>query len=314
MPTFWHIYIAAGTLLTIFFCGWLIAWSAKQGPQNKSDEETVGHVWDGDLEEWNNPAPKWWLYLYFITIAWAIGYLVFYPGIGIFDGVADWTSEGQYEQEMQRAEERYAPIYEKFAAMDFDDLVQDEEALALGRSLYASYCTTCHGSDARGAPGYPNLTDDDWQWGGSEQNIITSIAKGRIAVMTPWAQVLGSDEAVDDMVTYVQSLSGMVDASEVKDSAKMQFTTFCAACHMPTGTGNPVLGAPNLTDDIWLYGSDPADGSARRIGGFMMLSGFQINIITSAMFLTAMAANPLAAELALDAVNGFQNGAGAGGA
>ena len=256
MTAFWSWFVAAGTIVFIIWCVWLIWWSAKQGPQNKGDEELVGHKWDGDLEEWNNPAPKWWLYLYFITIAWAIGYLVVFPGIGIFDGALGWTSAGQYEEEMQRAEERYAPIYEKFAAMDFDELVQDEEALALGRSLYASYCTTCHGSDARGAPGYPNLTDDDWQWGGSEQNIITSIAKGRIAVMTPWAQVLGSDEAVDDMVTYVQSLSGMVDASQVKDSAKTQFTTFCAACHMPTGTGNPVLGAPNLTDEIWLYGSD----------------------------------------------------------
>ena len=258
MTTFWSWFVAIGTIVFIIWCVWLIGWSAKQGPQNKGDEELVGHKWDGDLEERNNPAPKWWLYLYFITIAWAIGYLVVFPGIGIFDGVLGWTSAGQYEEEMQRAEERYAPIYEKFAAMDFEDLVQNEEALALGRSLYASYCTTCHGSDARGAPGYPNLTDDDWQWGGSEQNIITSISKGRIANMTPWAQILGSDEAVDDMVTYVQSLSGMVDASAVKDSARTQFTTFCAACHMPTGTGNPVLGAPNLTDDIWLYGSDAA--------------------------------------------------------
>lgn len=258
MTAFWSWFVAAGTIVFIIWCVWLIGWSAKQGPQNTADEDLVGHKWDGDLEEWNKPAPKWWLYLYFITIVWAVGYLIVYPGIGIFDGVAGWTSEGQYEQEMQRAEERYAPIYEKFAAMDFDDLVQDEEALALGGSLYASYCTTCHGSDARGAPGYPNLTDDDWQWGGSEQNIITSIAKGRIAIMTPWAQVLGSDEAVDDMVAYVQSLSGMIDASTVKDSARAQFTTYCAACHMPTGVGNPVLGAPNLTDDIWLYGSDAA--------------------------------------------------------
>ncbi len=260
MTAFWSWFVAAGTIVFIIWCVWLIGWSAKQGPQNKSDEDLVGHKWDGDLEEWNNPAPKWWLYLYFITIAWAVGYMVIYPGIGAFDGVAGWTSESQYEQEMQRAEERYAPIYEKFAAMDFDALTQDEEALALGRSLFASYCTTCHGSDARGAPGYPNLTDGDWQWGGTEQDIITTITNGRIAVMTPWAQILGSDEAVDNMVRYVQSLSGLVeyDQSEVnaQASAQAQFTTFCAACHMPTGVGNPVLGAPNLTDDVWLYGSD----------------------------------------------------------
>ena len=256
MTAFWSWFVAAGTIVFIIWCVWLIGWSAKQGPQGKEDEDLVGHKWDGDLEEWNNPTPKWWLYLYFITIAWAVGYMIVYPGIGAFDGVAGWTSEGQYEQEMQRAEDRYAPIYERFAEMDFAELAQNEEALALGRSLFASYCTTCHGSAARGAPGYPNLTDGDWQWGGTEKDIITSISNGRIAVMTPWGQVLGSDEAVDNMVRYVQSLSGMAEADEAAMSAQARFTTLCAACHMPTGTGNPLLGAPNLTDDIWLYGSD----------------------------------------------------------
>jgi cytochrome c oxidase cbb3-type subunit 3 len=255
MPAFWAWFVAAGTIVFVIWCVWLISWSAKQGPQNKEDEDLVGHVWDGDIEEWNNPAPKWWLYLYFITIAWAVGYMVVYPGIGAWDGLLGWSQQGQYEQEMQAAEARYEPIYEAFAAMGFEELAQDADALALGRSLFASYCTTCHGSDARGAPGYPNLTDGDWQWGGTEQDIINSITNGRMAVMTPWAQILGSDEAVDNMVTYVQSLSGIVDASEVEQSARTQFTTFCAACHMPTGTGNPVLGAPNLTDDTWLYGS-----------------------------------------------------------
>lgn len=255
MPAFWTWFVAAGTIAFIIWCVWLISWSAKQGPQGVEDEDLVGHKWDGDLEEWNNPAPKWWLYLYFMTIAWGIGYLVFYPGIGIFDGVLGWSQHDQYETEVALAEERYAPIYERYAAMPFDELAQDDGALALGRSLFASYCTTCHGSDARGAPGYPNLTDDDWQWGGTEQNIVKTITDGRIAVMTPWAQILGSDEAVENMVTYVQSLSGMVDAGAVEESARTQFATFCVACHMPTGTGNPVLGAPNLTDDTWLYGS-----------------------------------------------------------
>jgi cytochrome c oxidase cbb3-type subunit 3 len=255
MPAFWAWFVAAGTIAFIIWCVWLISWSAKQGPQNVKDEDLVGHKWDGDLEEWNNPAPRWWLYLYFITIAWAVGYMIVYPGLGITEGLLNWSQEGQYEEEMQAAEARYEPIYETFAAMDFEDLVRDPDAIALGRSLYASYCTTCHGSDARGATGYPNLTDNDWQWGSSEQDIITTIMSGRNAVMTPWAQILGSDEAVDNMVQYVQSLSGIVDTGEVEDSARTQFMTFCAACHMPTGTGNPILGAPNLTDDIWLYGS-----------------------------------------------------------
>ena len=181
--------------------------------------------------------------------------MVAYPGLGSFAGTLGWSQAGQYEAEMQAAAARYEPIYEDFAAMDFDALSKNPDANQLGKSLYASYCTTCHGSDARGAVGYPNLTDGAWQWGDSEQQIVATITHGRNAVMTPWAQVLGSDEAVDNMVRYVQSLSGLVEPDETTAAAQTQFTTFCAACHMPTGTGNPLVGAPNLTDDVWLYGS-----------------------------------------------------------
>ena len=255
MPAFWHWFVAAGTILFIIWCVWLISWSAKQGPQDVADEDLVGHKWDGDLEEWNNPAPKWWLYLYFITIIWGIGLLVAFPGLGNFKGLLGWTSAGQYEAEMQYAAETYEPIYEEFAAMDFEALMSNDDAMALGKSLYASYCTTCHGSDARGAPGYPNLTDDDWQWGSGEANIVATLTNGRMAVMTPWAQVLGSDEAVTNMARYVRSLSGLEEADEAVQAMQQQFTMYCAACHTPAGTGNPVLGAPNLTDDVWLYGS-----------------------------------------------------------
>jgi len=257
MPAFWAWFVAAGTIAFVIWCVWLISWAGKQGPQNKEDEDLVGHVWDGDLEEWNNPAPKWWLYLYFITIAWAAVYLLMYPGIGIFEGLLNWSQEGQYEEEMQAAEARYEPIYERFAAMDFEERVADPEALELGRSLFASYCTTCHGSDARGGPGYPNLTDNDWQWGNSEDNIVTTITHGRNGIMTSWAAVLGSDEGVDNMVRYVRSLSGLEEADEAALTAKPIFTTVCAACHTPAGTGNIALGAPNLTDETWLYGSSP---------------------------------------------------------
>ncbi len=259
MPAFWHWFVAAGTILFVIWCAWLVSWSAKQGPTNVADDDVVGHVWDGDLEEWNNPAPKWWLYLYFMTIAWAVGYMIAYPGLGSFEGMLGWSQHGQYEEEMQAAQAEYEPIYEKFAAMDFDALQQDEDAMALGASLFASYCTTCHGSDARGARGYPNLTDNDWQWGSTEQNIVQSISQGRNAIMTPWATVLGSDEAVTNMARYVRSLSGLEDATDEVQAMQTQFTTFCSACHMPTGTGNPVLGAPNLTDEVWLYGSSIED-------------------------------------------------------
>lgn len=259
MPAFWAWFVAVGTIVFVIWCVWLVGWSAKQGPQGKEDEDLVGHKWDGDLEEWNNPAPRWWLYLYFITILWGAAYLVMYPGLGITEGLLSWSQEGQYDAEMQAAEERYAPIYERFAGMEFQALAEDPDALALGRSLFASYCTTCHGSDARGGPGYPNLTDDNWQWGSTEQDIINTITNGRIAVMTPWAPMLGSEQAVDNMVHYVRSLSGLVEPNETAAGAQVQFTTFCAACHMPTGVGNPILGAPDLTDDVWLYGSSEDD-------------------------------------------------------
>ncbi|MDH3532876.1 MAG: c-type cytochrome, partial [Gammaproteobacteria bacterium] len=212
MPAFWAWFVAAGTIVFVIWCIWLVSWSAKQGPQDKQDEELVGHKWDGDLEEWNNPAPKWWLYLYFITIAWAVGYMIAYPGIGAFDGLLGWSQETQYEQEMQAAADRYAPIYTRFAEMEFSALAANEDARRLGASLYASYCTTCHGSDARGAPGYPNLTDDDWIWGNSEAQLITSIADGRNAVMPALAASLGGDAGVDNMVRYVRSLSGLIEA------------------------------------------------------------------------------------------------------
>ena len=253
MPAFWHWFIAGGTILFVIWCVWLISWSSKQGPANVADDEVVGHKWDGDLEEWNNPAPKWWLYLYFITIAWAIGYLVAFPGLGSYEGMLGWSQEGQYEAEMQAAAENYDPIYEEFAAMDFEVLSQNAQAQALGKSLYASYCTTCHGSDARGAPGYPDLTDNAWLWGNAESELYISIANGRNAVMPVLAPALGGDEGIANMAKYVKSLSGgEADAGAM--SAQPMFVALCSACHGVDGTGNKIFGAPNLTDDIWLYG------------------------------------------------------------
>ena len=255
MPAFWHWFVAAGTIVFIIWCAWLIGWSAKQGPQNVADDEVVGHKWDGDLEEWNNPAPKWWLYLYFITIAWAVGYLIAFPGLGAWGGALGWSQQGQYEEEMQAAAARYEPIYANFAAMDFDALTQHPEANQLGRSLYASYCTTCHGSDARGAIGYPNLTDNDWLWGNSENALVTTITYGRNAVMPVLAPALGGEQGIENMVSYVRSLSGLVEADAAAMSAQPMFVALCSGCHMADGSGNQAVGAPNLTDDVWLYGS-----------------------------------------------------------
>ena len=267
MTAFWAWFVAAGTIVFVIWCVWLVSWSAKQGPQNKQDEDLVGHKWDGDLEEWNNPAPKWWLYLYFITIVWAIGYMLAYPGIGAYEGFLGWSQEGQYDQEMQAASERYEPIYARFAEMDFATLAADTDANKLGASLYASYCTTCHGSDARGAPGYPNLADDEWIWGNSEAQITASIADGRNAVMPVLTGAMGGDEGVDNMVRYVRSLSGLIEADAGATSAQPLFVALCSACHNADGTGNPILGGPNLTDDVWLYGSSDVEVRSSIVNG-----------------------------------------------
>jgi cytochrome c oxidase cbb3-type subunit 3 len=267
MPAFWHWFVAAGTIAFVVWCVWLIHWAGKQGPQNVADDEVVGHRWDGDLEEWNNPAPKWWLYFYFGTIVWAVGYMIAYPGLGSWDGMLGWSQQGQYEAEMQAAAERYGPIYENFAAMDFDSLQDEPKALALGKSLFASYCTTCHGSDARGATGYPNLADNDWLWGSDEAALTTTISKGRNGVMPVLAPALGGDAGIDNMVSYVKSLSGLGDADAAAMSAKPMFLALCSACHTAEGTGNPIFGAPNLTNDIWLYGSSDESIRASIVEG-----------------------------------------------
>lgn len=255
MPAFWHWFIAIGTVAFTIWCVWLVIWSARQGPKNVADEELVGHKWDGDLEEWNNPAPRWWLYLYFGTVIWAVGYMIAYPGLGAFEGLLGWSQHDQYEQQMAAAAERYEPIYERFAAMPWQQRIENAEALELGASLYASYCTTCHGSDARGAVGYPNLTDSEWLWGSNEQQIVTSVAAGRRAVMPQLGAALGGEAGIDNMVRYVRSLSGLVEADAAANSAQPMFVALCSACHMADGSGNAMLGAPNLVNDIWLYGS-----------------------------------------------------------
>jgi len=257
MPAFWHWFVAAGTIVFTILCIWLISWSAKQGPANVADDDLVGHKWDGDIEECTYPAPKWWLYLYFITVAWAVGYLIAYPGLGNYEGLLGWSQQGQYEQEMQTAAATYEPIYEKFAAMDFVELAQNAEAQALGKSLFASYCTTCHGSDARGAVGYPNLADSDWLWGNSEAELTATIGNGRSGVMPVLTPALGGEEGIGNMVKYVKSLSGgEADAGAM--SAQPMFVALCSACHNADGTGNKIFGAPNLTDDIWMYGGSDA--------------------------------------------------------
>jgi len=256
---FWHWYISITTVLSILACVWLLRWMSS-GSQKSDEVEDTGHVWDGDLTELNNPLPRWWLGLFYITIAFGGFYLLLYPGLGTFTGILDWSSKAEYEQEVASVEAEVGPLFARYQQTPILDLIKDEDALRVGERLYANYCTTCHGSDARGARGYPNLRDNVWIWGGDPQSIKTTIMQGRQAAMPAWEGPLGGESGVDEVAQYLLSLSGRATIAELADKGKAKFEIFCVACHGPTGTGNPALGAPNLTDDVWLYG-----GSITRI-------------------------------------------------
>ena len=249
---FWHWFIIIPTVIGILALFPLIY--ANRGDKVSADEvDTTGHVWDDDLEEFNNPLPGWWLNMFVITIVFGIIYLILYPGLGRFEGVLGWSSKGQYESQVDTAEKTYGPIYQKYAAIDIETLAKDAGALRTGERLFANYCTVCHGSDARGARGYPNLRDQDWLYGGEPDQIKTSILNGRNGVMPGWEAVIGAD-GVLDVTEYVVSLSGRDHDAGVAARGKVFFDSTCAACHQADGTGNHALGAPNLTDRIWLYG------------------------------------------------------------
>jgi cytochrome c oxidase cbb3-type subunit 3 len=218
--------------------------------------EATGHVWDEDLEELNNPLPRWWIIKFYITIVFGIAYLALYPGLGTFEGVLGWTEKGQYEAEISAADTRYGPLYDKYMNQSIPEVAADEDAMKMGERLYVNYCAVCHGSDARGASGFPNLRDGDWLYGGTPEAIKHSLLYGRQAVMPAWQAVLG-DEGVDQVTNYVRQLSGMSADDALAAEGKQKFETNCAACHMADGTGNIAMGAPNLTDEIWLYGGSP---------------------------------------------------------
>jgi cytochrome c oxidase cbb3-type subunit 3 len=200
--------------------------------------------------------PRWWLWLFYLTIIFTGVYLALYPGLGSFKGFLQWSEVGEYQKEMDRAEDTYGPLFAAYAKRDLADLAKDPAAREIGQRLFATYCSTCHGSDARGARGYPNLTDNDWLWGGEPDTIETTILNGRQGMMPPFGPILGED-GVEQVANYVMSLSGReVDAAKAAEG-KTLFETQCVACHGGDGKGNQMLGAPNLTDETWLYGGSP---------------------------------------------------------
>lgn len=246
--------VAVVTSLNVLACGWLIWWTARRNPGEVAEGEVKEHVWDGDLRERNNPMPRWWLILFFLTIGFSFLYFLLYPAFG--HGILGWSEQRQYREEMERAQHQYAPVYAAFAGRSIVALAKDPKALTLGHSLFANNCVNCHGSDARGGPGFPNLTDNDWLYGGEPQNIVQSITFGRQGVMPDLGPALG-EQGVDEVIAYVLSLSGRPAPADKVAAGKARFV-LCAACHGADGKGNQAIGSPNLTDDIWLYGGSPS--------------------------------------------------------
>lgn len=256
--SFWDVYIALVTVVSIVACAvFLKVQSVRRAPARGGEPETSGHVWDEDLREYNNPLPRWWAWLFYLTVAFGLVYVVLYPAMGSYAGLLGWSQVKQLEEENARAQARYGPLYRKFAAQDVQALAKDPQALAVGQKLFLNHCAQCHASDGAGSRGFPNLTDRDWLWGGTPEAIRTSIAEGRTGVMPPFGPALGG-EGVKDVAHYVMSLSGGAHDSIRAARGKDRFAQLCAACHGPEGKGNPQLGAPDLTDRVWLHGSGEA--------------------------------------------------------
>ena len=249
---FWSLYVAGIALFGIVACLLLLYFSGKAKAMTDNDN-TTGHVWDGDLREMNNPLPRWWVGLFLITIVFALAYLALYPGLGNSAGKLDWSSTGQYNDEMAKANQALEPLYAKYASMAPQDVAKDPQAMAIGDRLFMNNCAQCHGSDARGSKGFPNLTDRDWLHGGSPEKINETLTNGRNGLMPPMAAAVGSPEDVRNLAHYVLSLSNSPHDSLRASLGKSKFGA-CAACHGSDGKGNQAMGAPNLTDDIWLHG------------------------------------------------------------
>ena len=258
MSTFWSIWIIVFTAITIVGCTWLLFANRKvevSDDTKEGESPKTGHVYDG-IEEYDNPLPGWWFKMFVGTVVFGVIYLVLYPGLGNFGGVLGWTQVGQWEEEVAEAEAKYAPLYEQYSETPVEELIANPEAMKMSRRLFNNNCEVCHGSDGRGSYGFPNLADSDWLYGGSAEDIKTTLVNGRQGAMPALGGALG-EEGVDKVAEYVFKISGREHDTEKAEAGGQLFATYCVACHGTDGTGNKMLGAPNLTDGIWLYGGSP---------------------------------------------------------
>lgn len=256
MSDFWSGWIIVLTTVQIVLTVWVLFSNRKK---QSGELKTTGHSFDG-LQEFDNPLPAWWFYMFTITIIWGIGYLIFYPGMGNYKGLLGWTSTGQYEHRVEVADEKYRALRDRYLALPIEEIAQDPDVRRMGQRLFGNNCAQCHGSDAYGSYGFPNLADNDWLYGGTPEAIKTTLLHGRQAAMPAWGTILG-DSGIDESTHYLMSLNGReADPDKVAAGEKV-FQTYCAACHGQDAKGNQMLGAPNLTNGIWLYG-----GTAEQIG------------------------------------------------
>ncbi|MBC7729944.1 MAG: cytochrome-c oxidase, cbb3-type subunit III [Microbacteriaceae bacterium] len=247
----WAWFVAGVTVAGLLFCAFILLVASKR--KVMANDNTTGHIWDEDLRELNNPLPRWWMWLFVITVVFAAVYLALYPGLGNAPGVLKWTSSGQWQTEQDKAHAAMAPVYAKYTAMPAEALAKDSKAMGIGERLFVNNCAQCHGSDAHGSKGFPNLTDGDWLGGTGAEYIAKTINAGRVGMMPPMAAAVGTADDIKNVSHYVPSLSGRAHNNVAAELGKAKFTA-CAACHGADGKGNQALGAPNLTDKIWLHG------------------------------------------------------------
>jgi cytochrome c oxidase cbb3-type subunit 3 len=247
----WSLYVAGMTIAGLLFCLIVLAIASRR--RVMSDDNSTGHVWDVDLKEMNNPLPRWWMGLFVITVLFSAVYLVLYPGLGSSQGTLNWSSDGQLQTEQDKARSAMAPVYAEFADLSAEQLGKNPHAMAIGERLFVNNCAQCHGADAHGSKGFPNLTDGDWLGGSGPDYITKTILEGRQGMMPVMAAAVGSADDVRNVANYVLSLSGSPNNALAAELGKPKFAA-CAACHGPDGKGNQALGAPNLSDKVWLHG------------------------------------------------------------
>lgn len=258
MSTGWSWYVIALVALNIFGCVWLLWWTSRRRPGDPKPTDT-SHVWDDDLTEYNKPLPRWWINGFYLTIIFSIGYIVWFGGLGRYQGISHWTSRQEHAREKSAEDAKLNEAFAQYQGKPIDVIARDPHAVSIGHSIFANTCSGCHGSSARGAIGYPNLTDDIWHWGGAPDRILQTVLDGREGVMPEWGKVLtgmGGPNAVEYVASYVQSFSDPkgLENNYMAAQGKSLYEGVCIACHGPAGKGNPEMGAPNLTDDYWLYG------------------------------------------------------------